>query len=417
MEASSPLSYHCPPPSSDKKSNQADPHAWTWIPQSLVPHPVFQINFITFSTFLISFSAAAPTSFAATDSPKSGLNTIVLIITVTVSSIIAVFVMLWLGCFRFRSNTRKNRVVNEDVERPKSEEEEEVKVRQLSWDEVNILTNGFEKVIDSGGFSVVYYGTLPFNPKFSSAVGAAFKVQNSSERLNQVFKEELSILLKLNHPNIVKLYAYCDDQEQGALVFEYVEKTTLQKNLKSLEWCTRVSIAYQLALALEYLHEQCELHVVHGDIKASNILLDSCFNVKLCDFGSAKMGFSAGLAPSRKHLITGSPGYVDPHYLRTGISSKKNDIYSFGVVLMELLTGLEPFCNETGRMLASRVVNGSGHVDQELVDRRLGGEYDLEEWRVMGEIAATCVRGSPSLRPSASEIICSMRQNVGVEFV
>ncbi|KAL9662613.1 hypothetical protein QQ045_027446 [Rhodiola kirilowii] len=322
------------------------------------------------------------------------------------------------GCFGFRIRPRKNRIVSDDVVTISSIEG----IYRLSWDEVQICTNGLEKVIDSGGFSIVYYGTLLVKQHMS--VVSAFKIHNSSERLNHGFKEELSILLKLDHPNIVKLHAYCDDQDRGALVFEHVPNRTLRENLRSsdgtenslacsLPWNKRILIVYQLALALEYLHEQCEVHIVHGDIKSSNILLDSNFNVKLCDFGSAKIGFSAALIPSRKHLITGSPGYVDSHYLRTGIASKKNDVYSFGVVLMELLTGLEAFCCKTGRMLTSRVLNGSGHLSPDFVDQRLGGKYDLEEARVMGEIAAMCVHGSPSLRPSAREVIIIMKQNVG----
>uniref|UniRef100_A0A7N0V1B8 Protein kinase domain-containing protein n=1 Tax=Kalanchoe fedtschenkoi TaxID=63787 RepID=A0A7N0V1B8_KALFE len=451
MEPSSPPPP--PPPSTtDKKPHQSRPHARITIPGSLVgwwqwwipsspPPPIFLLTLISFSTLLFSFSAASdlqptPTRPAspptqvinARDTNQGRFNSTLFVAAVSVAAAVALFLALFamvsFSCFGFRIPSRKNRVINDDgdVESDVGSKMD-FGVRRLSWDDVRVSTNGFEKVIGSGGFSVVYCGALPVpRPPFSKPVGA-FKVHSNSERLHQGFREELSILLKLDHPNIVKLHAYCDDQEGGALVFEYVPNGTLQENLhessRSLElpWSARVSVAYQLALALEYLHEQCELHVVHGDVKSSNILLDKNLNVKLCDFGSAKMGFSAALAPpgpTRKHLITGSPGYVDPHYLRTGISSKKNDMYSFGVVLMELLTGLEAFCLETGRMLTSRVVSGSGDVNPDLIDPRLGSEYDAEESRVMSQIAATCVRGSPSLRPSASEVVAVMRQHVRV---
>lgn len=331
--------------------------------------------------------------------------------------------MAWFcfGCFRYRIRSGKNRVVCEDVEteigsKISGEAIEDDLVKRFSWDEIRLCTKGFKKVIDYGGFSVVYYGTLTFK---QSLINGAFKVHNSSERLNQGFKEELKILLQLNHPNIVKLYGYSDDHdaERGALFFEYVPNGTLQQNLHSksvclLPWRKRTLIIYQLAFALEYLHSECELHIVHGDIKSSNILLDSNLNVKLCDFGSAKMGFSSAIQPTRKQLIAGSPGYVDPHYLRTGIASKKNDIYSFGVVVMELVTGQEALSKETGRMLSTQFTNESGHVIPGLVDPRLDGEFDLEEARVMFEIAGMCVRGGPSLRPSASEVLAIMRQNV-----
>jgi serine/threonine protein kinase len=148
------------------------------------------------------------------------------------------------------------------------------------------------------------------------------------------------------------------------LVFEYVSNGTLQDKLHGagreiressrstvLSWRKRMAIAYQLAQALEYLHEKCPLQIVHGDIKPSNILLDEQLNCKLCDFGFAKMGFSSTVMSSnnRKQVMMGSPGYTDPHYLRTGIASKKNDVYSYGVIILELVTGMEAFCEERGQ--------------------------------------------------------------------
>lgn len=127
-----------------------------------------------------------------------------------------------------------------------------------------------------------------------------------------------------------------------------------------LSWNSRIKIAFQLAQALEYLHHQCPLQIVHGDIKASNILLDHQLNCKLCDFGSAKMGFASSVfppspppPPPMSRMMVGSPGYTDPHYLRTGIASKKNDVYSFGVILLELITGREALCSRTGHKLTS----------------------------------------------------------------
>lgn len=219
------------------------------------------------------------------------------------------------------------------------------------------------------------------------------------------------------------------------MVFEYVPNGNLQEKLHEMErevlpWKTRTAIAFQLAQAIEYLHEKCTLQIVHGDIKASNILLDEHFNCKLCDFGSAKMGFSSTVIPpscSRtKQVMIGSPGYTDPHYLRTGFASKKNDVYSLGVIILELVTGMEAFCPERGQLLTSIVAPnlrdiaecGAEEKVAELVDPRLAGEFDLEEARAMLSIAALCLHQSPTVRPSASQIMQTIKDKItSIDFV
>ena len=212
------------------------------------------------------------------------------------------------------------------------------------------------------------------------------------------------------------------------MVFEHVPKGSLQEMLHDstgakenspLSWKNRMAIAFQLAEAIEYLHEKCALPIVHGDIKASNILLDEHLNCKLCDFGSAKMGFSSTVLPpssSRMNqvMMMGSPGYVDPHYLRTGIPSKKNDIYSFGVILLELLTGMDAFCSEREQPLTSiagPILRDASQVGK-VVDPGLGGYFDLEEAKVMASMAGLCLGPSPTLRPSASDILQTMKHKI-----
>ena len=219
------------------------------------------------------------------------------------------------------------------------------------------------------------------------------------------------------------------------MVFEYVPNGNLQEKLQERErevlpWKNRTAIAFQLAQAIEYLHEKCTLQIVHGDIKASNILLDEHFNCKLCDFGSAKMGFSSTVMPpssSRtKQIMIGSPGYTDPHYLRTGFASKKNDVYSLGVIILELVTGMEAFCPERGQLLTSIVAPNLRDIAEfgaeeklaELVDPRLAGEFDLEEVRTMFSIAALCLHQSPTVRPSASQIMQTIKEKIiSIDFL
>lgn len=217
--------------------------------------------------------------------------------------------------------------------------------------------------------------------------------------------------------------------DEGALVFEFVPNGNLQEKLHEdddngvLPWQNRMAIASQVAQAIEYLHNKCALQIVHGDIKASNILLDQNLNSKLCDFGSAKMGFSSVVTHRSNRrpmaMMMGSPGYTDPHYLRTGIASKKNDVYSFGVLLLELVTGKEAFCSASGQMLVSvmgpKLINVADfehrHV-AEMVDPRLAGDFDVEEAKTMLSISAMCLNQTAAVRPCANQILKTIHSEI-----
>ncbi|CAN4102993.1 unnamed protein product [Withania somnifera] len=292
--------------------------------------------------------------------------------------------------------------------------------RLFTCDEVEKFTMNMSRsrLIAYGGFSTVYLAQFP-----DSMLGAVKIMDLSSERFQRVYKQELDILLQVEHENIVKFLGNCDNGEEGMLVFEYIPNGTLQEKLhcvdakKILSWRNRMAIAFQLAKAIGYLHDKCSLPIVHGDIKASNVLLDKKFNCKLCDFGSAKMGFfSTILPPSANYnrMMLGSPGYTDPHYLRTGIASKKNDIYSYGIIILELISGFEALSSDNGERLISKVgtILRDASKVAEIVDSRLNGAYDLEEAKVMVSLAGLCLGDSPSLRPSASEILDTITSKI-----
>ncbi|CAD6209226.1 unnamed protein product [Miscanthus lutarioriparius] len=292
--------------------------------------------------------------------------------------------------------------------------------RQLSWAQVEAMTGGFTSaVVGEGGFSTVYLGRL-------AGSLAAVKVHRSSERLQRAFRQELDALLRVRHPHIVRLLGFCDQRDEGVLVLEFAPNGNLHEQLHGdgtaapMPWARRVSVALQVARALEYLHQRCEPQVVHGDVKASNVLLDAGMGARLCDFGSARAGFSAavvarpgpGPRPRGLRAVLGSPGYVDPHYLRSGVVTKKSDVYSFGVLLLELLTGVQAF--HDGRLLTASVAPklaaaGNG-VSGELVDRRLGCRYDAREAAAVVALAAACVGDNPSLRPSMADVVRTLEQ-------
>ncbi|KDP25190.1 hypothetical protein JCGZ_20346 [Jatropha curcas] len=330
--------------------------------------------------------------------------------------------------FRHRS-TVSGVVANGDHIKEKDDnDDDDYGARKYSWDDIVSLTMNFSRWIGSGGFSMVYLAQFP-----GSILGAV-KTHAGSNHLNRLFKQELDILLRIRHDNIVRLLGYCDDEEGDALVFEFVPNGSLQDKLHSVErdtklswawpvlsWQRRMAIAFQLAQAIEYLHEKHTPQIVHGDIKASNILLDEHLNCKLCDFGSANMGFSSMVVHSSrtKQVMMGSPGYTDPQYLRTGIATKKNDVYSYGVIILELVTGMEAFCEERGQLLTSIMgpVLKDAHDCEaikvaQIVDPRLEGEFDLKEARAMLTLSALCLGHSAILRPSATQILDIFRENI-----
>uniref|UniRef100_A0ACD5WV56 Uncharacterized protein n=1 Tax=Avena sativa TaxID=4498 RepID=A0ACD5WV56_AVESA len=286
--------------------------------------------------------------------------------------------------------------------------------RQLSWAQVEAMTSGFTTaVVGEGGFSTVYLARLAGSHQL-----AAVKLHRScSERLRRAFRQELDALLRVRHPHIVRLLAFCDQRDEGVLVLEFAPNGNLHDNLHAsdrqntpMPWARRAAVALQVARALEYLHDRCEPAVVHGDVKASNVLLDAGMCARLCDFGSARAGFvSASARPPR--AVLGSPGYVDPHYLRSGVLTTKSDVYSFGVLLLELLTGTQPF--QDGRLLTSAVVSviKAGSFDvRKLVDQRLGCRYDGADAAALAAAAMECVGENPTLRPSMADVVRALER-------
>ncbi|KAI4295530.1 hypothetical protein L6164_035569 [Bauhinia variegata] len=216
--------------------------------------------------------------------------------------------------------------------------------RWYSLKELELATHEFtdQNVIGEGGYGIVYRGVLP-----DGSVVAVKNLLNNKGQAEKEFKVEVEAIGKVRHKNLVGLVGYCAEGAQRMLVYEYVDNGNLEQWLHGdvgpvspLTWEIRMRIAIGTAKGLAYLHEGLEPKVVHRDVKSSNILLDRKWNAKVSDFGLAKL-----LGPEKSYVTTrvmGTFGYVSPEYASTGMLNEGSDVYSFGILLMEIITGRSP---------------------------------------------------------------------------
>ncbi|GMJ02156.1 hypothetical protein like AT5G18500 [Hibiscus trionum] len=210
--------------------------------------------------------------------------------------------------------------------------------------DLHLATNRFSKdnIIGDGGYGVVYRGNL-----INGTLVAVKKLLNNTGQADKDFRVEVEAVGHVRHKNLVRLLGYCIEGTQRLLVYEYVNNSNLEQWLRGdmshkgyLTWEARIKILLGTAKALAYLHEAIEPKVVHRDIKSSNILIDDDFDAKISDFGLAKL-----LGDGKSYITTrvmGTFGYVAPEYANSGLLTEKSDVYSYGVVLLEAITGRYP---------------------------------------------------------------------------
>nr|CAD1833556.1 unnamed protein product [Ananas comosus var. bracteatus] len=283
----------------------------------------------------------------------------------------------------------------------------------FTYKELEAATDGFSEsnVIGNGGFGVVFRGRL------SDGTVAAIKKLHKEGKQGR----ESSGQSRLNSHHLVGLVGYCADQNHRLLVFEFMSNGSLQQHLhtsskeqnyRPLDWRTRLRIALDCARGLEFLHEQTAPAVIHRDFKCSNILLDHNYRAKISDFGMAKIG-SDKLNGQVLTRVLGTTGYLAPEYASTGRLTTKSDVYSYGVVLLELLTGRSPV--ETRRPPGEHVLvswalprlTNRGNV-VEMVDPTLKGQFSTKDLIQVAAIAAVCVQSEADYRPLMTDVVQSL---------
>ncbi|KAG1327460.1 calcium/calmodulin-regulated receptor-like kinase 2 [Cocos nucifera] len=282
-------------------------------------------------------------------------------------------------------------------------------IPRYSYKDIQKATQNFTTILGQGSFGPVYKAVMP-----TSEVVAVKVLAVNSRQGEREFQTEVVLLSRLHHRNLVNLVGYCVDKSQRMLVYEFMSNGNLANLLYGdgphiLSWEERLQIALDVSHGIEYLHEGAVPPVIHRDLKSANILLDKSMRAKVADFGLSKEEVFDG----RKSGLKGTYGYMDPEYMSTNKFTKKSDIYSFGIILFELITAINP---QQGLMeyINLAAIDSDGKPDwDEIIDRKLVGKSNPVEVRLLADIAYRCLHKIPRKRPLMADVtqaIAKIRQ-------
>nr|POE65814.1 wall-associated receptor kinase 5 [Quercus suber] len=289
-----------------------------------------------------------------------------------------------------------------------------------SAEELEEATNNYDesRVLGPGGYGTVYKGILPDNK-----VIAIKKSKIGNQTQIEQFVNEIIVLTHINHKNVVKLLGCCLETEVPLLVYEFISKGTLSEHIDDkglsslLSWEKRLKIVVETAGALAYLHSTTSVPIIHRDVKAANILLDDNFTAKVSDFGASRL---VPLDQTQLNtLVQGTFGYLDPEYFHTSQLTEKSNVYSFGVVLAELLTGKRALSfdrPEIDRNLAKFFI--SAVKDDRLVqilEDHIINEGNIEQLKEVANLAKRCLKVTGEDRPSMKEVAMELEGFVIME--
>uniref|UniRef100_A0A2K2CAE8 non-specific serine/threonine protein kinase n=1 Tax=Populus trichocarpa TaxID=3694 RepID=A0A2K2CAE8_POPTR len=299
----------------------------------------------------------------------------------------------------------------------------ELKTGSFTLRQIKAATNNFDPAnkIGEGGFGPVYKGVLS-----DGTVIAVKQLSSKSKQGNREFVNEIGMISALQHPHLVKLHGCCIEGNQLLLVYEYMENNSLARALfgreeyqLNLDWATRHKICVGIAKGLAYLHEESRLKIVHRDIKATNVLLDKNLDPKISDFGLAKLDEEENTHISTR--VAGTLGYMAPEYAMRGYLTDKADVYSFGIVALEIVSGKSNTSHRTKEdtvyLLDWALVLKEKGTLLELVDPKLGQDYNKEEAITMINVALLCSNVSAAVRPAMSSVVSMLEGKAAVQDI
>ncbi|XWS13022.1 hypothetical protein CRYUN_Cryun36dG0001900 [Craigia yunnanensis] len=282
-------------------------------------------------------------------------------------------------------------------------------VKDFTFKEMALATDNFNSSsqVGQGGYGKVYKGTLS-----DKTVVAIKRAEQGSLQGQKEFLTEIKLLSRLHHRNLVSLVGYCDEEGEQMLVYEFMPNGTLRdwlsaKAKESLNFGMRLRLALGSAKGILYLHTEAHPPVFHRDIKASNILLDSKLNAKVADFGLSRLApvvEEEGTVPDYvSTIVKGTPGYLDPEYFLTHKLTDKSDVYSLGVVFLELLTGMQPISHGKNIVREVNMAHQSGMMFS-MIDSGMGS-YPSECIESFVGLALSCCHDKPEKRPSMLDVV------------
>ncbi|XP_072958664.1 probable LRR receptor-like serine/threonine-protein kinase At1g06840 [Typha angustifolia] len=282
-------------------------------------------------------------------------------------------------------------------------------VKDFTFEEIALATNNFSDAnqVGQGGYGKVYRGVLA-----DGTVVAIKRAQVGSLQGSKEFCTEIELLSRVHHRNLVSLLGYCDEEDEQMLVYEFMPNLTLRDHLSArskepLNFSMRLRIALGSSRGILYLHKEADPPIFHRDIKASNILLDSKFVAKVADFGLSRLApipDTEGITPGHvSTVVKGTPGYLDPEYFLTHKLTDKSDVYSLGVVFLELLTGMQPISHGKNIVREVTMAHQSGMMFS-VIDNRMGS-YPSECIEKFISLALRCCQDETDARPSMMEVV------------
>lgn len=330
---------------------------------------------------------------------KQGAGAVVGVVTAG-AFVLALFaiVLVWVYSKKIKHVKKSETLASDYIRTPKEFKYKQLKLATKMFDSV--------RIIGHGAFGTVYKGILPETGEI-----VAVKRCNHGGQGKAEFFSELSFFGTLRHRNLVKLQGWCHEKGEIVLVYEFMPNGSLDKALieskMTLQWAHRRKILVGVASALAYLHQECETQVIHRDVKTSNVMLDEGFNAKLGDFGLARQT-EHDKSPDAT-VAAGTMGYLAPEYFLTGRATEKTDVFSYGVVALEVASGRRPIDKEVdgvGKIgVSSNLVEWvwSLHSEGRLLvaaDSRLGGEFEEGEMRRALLVGLACSHPDPMARPT-----------------